>query len=225
MSTLLIGNPLAKKIVMAMSGMAMVVFVGVHLLGNTSFFRGASSLNAYAATLQGLGPFLWLVRTALIAAVALHVFYGVKLTLENRAAKPQAYAVRKPLRSTVSSRTMIWSGSVVGFFICYHLLHFTFHVFTPEISSGSLQDSSGRPDVFRMILLNFQKNGIVGLYLAGISALLLHLTHGIGSMMQTLGLSTEKTQAGIILAGKVLAVLIGLGLISIPLVVLAGAVR
>ncbi|GAB4487123.1 MAG: succinate dehydrogenase cytochrome b subunit [Thermodesulfovibrionales bacterium] len=225
MSTQLTGNPLARKIVMAVSGMAMVVFVGVHLLGNTSFFRGASSLNAYAATLQGLGPFLWIVRTALCAAAALHIFYGVELTLENRAAKPQSYAVRKRLRSTVSSRTMIWSGSVIGLFISYHLLHFTFHVFAPAISAGSLQDSSGRPDVFRMVYLNFQNNGIVALYLVGISALLLHLTHGIESMMQTLGLSTEKTQPWIIRAGRILAVVIGLGLISIPIAVLSGAIR
>lgn len=220
-----LGNTTARKIVMALSGMLMAVFVAAHLLGNTSFFRGPSSLNAYAEMLQGLGPFLWLFRLAMLAAVSLHVLYGVRLTLENRAAKPQAYAISKTLRTTLAARTMIWSGCATGLFLGYHLYHFTFHLVAPDISSAALRDSSGRPDVFSMILLNFKKTGIVALYLVGVSALMLHLLHGIGSMMQTLGLNTERTQPWVIRLGSIAAVLIGIGLISIPIAVLAGIIQ
>ncbi len=145
---------LALKILMAGSGVLMLLFLLAHMLGNTTILGGPGSLNAYAKHIQGLGPLLWVERIFMLAVLVLHIFLGVMLTLENWQARPEGYAVRKYRRSTFSSRTMIFSGLVILAFIIYHLLHFTFLVTNPGVSH--LVDEAGRHDVYSMVVLSFR---------------------------------------------------------------------
>jgi succinate dehydrogenase / fumarate reductase cytochrome b subunit len=176
-------------------------------------------------TLKGLGAFIWLLRIALLISVSLHIFFGIQLTLENRKAKPDAYAVTRILRSSFAARSMIWTGLLTASFLFYHLLQFTFQVTHPEISAGRHLDVMGRPDVFRMVVLGFRSPSVSSIYFLALSSLALHLGHGIQSMFQTAGLNDERIERLLTRAGIIASVILFLGLISIPVAVIAGIVR
>src|SRR5512134_1393579 len=100
-------SSVGRKVLMGGTGLIMVLFVIVHLLGNTSIFAGPGGINAYAAKLHGLGPFVWVFRLFMGAMLAVHMVFGVLLTLENSAANPGKYAVKKMQKATFASETMI----------------------------------------------------------------------------------------------------------------------
>jgi succinate dehydrogenase / fumarate reductase cytochrome b subunit len=218
-------NTVGKKLVMAVTGFGTVGFVVVHLLGNSSVFIGPDGINAYAAKLHSLGPLVWLFRLMMIVLFSFHVFFGVQLTLENNRAKPDSYTVKRSLKATFAGKSMIWTGAIIGAFLIYHLLQFTFQVTNPEISAARNFDAAGRPDVFRMVVLSLQNFTISLLYVIGMGALVLHLTHGIQSFFQTFGLNNDRTLPVISRAGMVMALIIFLGYISIPLVIFLRIVK
>jgi len=211
-----------KKIIMAVTGFFLAIYVTLHLLGNISFFHSPYSMNAYAETLQSLGPLIWLLRLIMFIIISIHIFYGIQLTLENRAAKPGSYSVIKRRSSSFAARNMIWSGLLIAGFIIFHLLHFTFPVIKPDIFAGKHADFMGRPDVFKMVALGFRDPVVSGLYLVALAGLGLHLAHGLQSLLQTLGLNNERTEKTIIQGGMIIAAILYLGFISIPFAVLAG---
>jgi succinate dehydrogenase / fumarate reductase, cytochrome b subunit len=213
-----------RKIVMSATGLFMIFFVIIHLLGNMSLFNGPDGINAYAAMLQSLGPFIWLVRLAMFSVLCLHLFFGIRLTLENRSAKPQTYAVRKNISASFAGRNMIWTGLLIALYLIYHLLHFTLHVISPELSASKNLDAMGRPDVFMMVVFSFRKALIVVLYLSAMAALALHLAHGIQSMVQTLGLNNEKTLPVMAKIGIAAALILFLGYAAIPAGIISGMV-
>lgn len=214
-----------RKILMALTGLTMIAFIIVHLLGNSSVFIGPEGINAYAAKLRSIGPLVWILRLIMLALFSLHVFFGIQLTLENNAAKPRSYAVKKNLRTTFAGKNMIWTGLLIGAFLIYHLLHFTLQVTNPEISAGKHLDVMGRPDVFHMMVLSFQKFFISSIYVGAMIALALHLTHGIQSFFQTLGLNNDMTLPVIIKAGTITAIILFLGYVSIPIIIFIGILK
>jgi succinate dehydrogenase / fumarate reductase cytochrome b subunit len=222
---MLFNNTVGRKLLMSCTGLLMIFFVIVHLLGNVSVFAGPSGINAWAAKLHRLMPILWLFRTAMFAICALHIYLGTLLTLENNASKPGPYAVRKTLRSTFSGRYMIWTGVLIAVYLAFHILHFTAHLINPELSSAAHIDEMGRPDVFMMMMLNFRNAVVLLVYISAMAALALHLTHGIQSFFQTLGLNNDKTLPVFIKAGTIAALMISLGYISIPVSIFSGILR
>ncbi len=221
----LLRSTVGRKIIMAASGLMLVLFIVAHLLGNTSVFAGPDGINAYAAKLRDLWPLVWSYRLVMIFLFSLHVFFGVQLTLENYRAKPEAYAVRKSISATFAGKSMIWTGLVIGAFLVYHLLHFTFQVTNPGISASRNMDASGRPDVFHMVVFSFGKSLISFAYIGALIALGLHLTHGIQSSFQTLGLNSERTFPVITKSGTIAALVIFLGYVAIPLIILVGILK
>lgn len=219
----LLRSPVIKKMIMALTGQAMVLFVIIHVLGNSSMYVGW--LNAYAAHLHSLPFLLWVFRLTMMSLLLLHLVFGIVLTLENRSAKNHAYTKKKTIEATFAGRYMIWSGAVIGAFILYHLLHFTVQIVNPEISAKLNFDAFGRPDVLKMVVLNFQKLSILLVYTVGLTALFLHLIHGIQSSLQTLGLNTERTMPVVLGFGSVAALILFLGYIAIPVIVYFGMVR
>jgi len=215
----LLTNAVGRKVLMAATGVLMVLFVVVHLLGNSSIFVGPDGINAYAAKLHSLGPLVWIFRAVMLALLLVHVWFGITLTLENSAANPSKYAVSKKLKATFSSETMIWTGLVLLAFIVWHLLQFTVRV-TPDIVKGV--DAQGRYDVFTMVLNSFQHTWIALLYVAAMITLFLHLSHGIQSFFQTLGLSNDRTLPTYNALGKVISVIFLVGYCAVPVTILAG---
>lgn len=212
-------STVGRKIIMAITGQLMVLFVVVHLLGNSSIFIGPDGINAYAKHLHDLGPLVWVFRLAMLAMVSLHGWFGIQLTLESKAATPSTYAVNKKLKAGFASENMIWTGLLLLAFIVYHILHFTARV-TPDIVQGV--DMAGRYDVFTMVVSSFQHGAIAMIYVVAMVALFLHLSHGIQSFFQTMGWNSEKTLPLISTVGKVVAVVFLIGYSSIPLFILTG---
>lgn len=218
-----LNSSVGKKIIMAVTGLMLVGFVAGHLLGNLMIFAGPNALNGYAKKLLDLGGLLWVARIGLIAAVVLHIVSAIKLNGENRAARPQAYAVKKNSTTTFAARTMMLSGLVVLGFIIYHLMHFTFRVTNPDISHGL--DPKGRHDTYTMVVLSFQQVSISAVYIIAQILLAFHLSHGIQSMFQTLGWNNAVLLPRLRLAARVIAFAIFAGYVSIPVAVLTGFIK
>jgi succinate dehydrogenase / fumarate reductase cytochrome b subunit len=215
----LLTSSVGRKILMAITGQLMVLFVVVHLLGNSSIFVGPDGINAYAKHLHDLGPLVWVFRLVMLALLSVHVLFGIQLTLENSAANPQGYAVNNKLKATFASENMIWTGLLLLAFIVYHILQFTARV-TPDIVQGV--DTMGRYDVFTMVISSFQHGIIAVIYVAAMIALFLHLSHGIQSFFQTMGWNSAKSLPVFGKIGMVIAVIFLLGYSSIPLFIVTG---
>lgn len=222
----LLTSTVGRKVLMAVTGLILILFITGHLLGNMSIFFGADAINAYAKHLHDWWPLIWVVRLVMLAIFAIHITFGVQLYLENKAANPEDYAIQKTLVTTFSAKTMIFTGLILLAFVLYHLLHFTVQVTNPDISAQNLPaDAHGYADVFSMVVLSFQKVFIALVYIIAMIALLLHLSHAISSWVQTLGWSTGPSQDKVIAVGKVLAIVYGLAYIAIPLFILARIVQ
>jgi len=216
-------SSVGRKLVMAATGQLMVLFVILHVLGNATIYFGL--LNAYAAHLHALPPLVWSFRLGLIILFSFHIFYGIALTLENNAAKPQSYVMRNDLSATVAGRNMIWTGAVIGSFLVYHLLHFTVQVTNPALAAARHLDSLGRPDVFTMVVRSFQNFGIASVYVLAMIALWLHLSHGIQSSFQTWGLNSEKSLPIIKRAGAFAAIVLFVAYIAVPVLIATGVLK
>jgi len=208
---------------MAVTGQFLLVFLLGHASGNATLWVGG--INAYAVHLHALPPLIWGLRVLLLAIVSLHVWQGIALTLENRAAGGGGYAVSAYRRATFASRTMIWTGLVIAGFLAYHLLHLTLQVIHPESAAANHTDALGRPDVQRMLVAGFGDVATAAVYAVGIVALGLHLYHGVASSVQTFGLNGPRTFPWLERGGIALALLVAVAFIAIPAGILAGLIR
>lgn len=216
-------SSVGRKIIMAVSGFVLVAFVCVHLLGNSSLFVGADAINAYAQKLHSLGPFVWVFRLVMLAAFAIHIVFGIQLTLENRAATPEKNVQVKRLRTGFGAETMIVSGLVMLAFVVYHLLHFTVRVTNPDIYVPI--GDEGMVDVYIMMVQGFKSALPVIVYLAGMFFLFLHVSHGFQSLFQTLGLSNDKSLPVTETVSKLVGFVLLLGYIAIPLSIVFGFIK
>ncbi len=206
---------------MAVTGLILVSFVCVHLLGNLSLFAGADAINTYAAKLQSLGPIVWIFRAVMLAVFAVHVGFGIQLTVQNNAARPVGYLQKVNERSTFSSRSMIVTGGVLFIFIVWHLAHFTGHVGVDTAKfAGAAAD--GHFDVYGMVTTAFSSAFYFILYAVGMACLFLHLAHGVGSFFQSLGLTSECTLDGVGVFGKAVSFILLVGYFA---VIICGAVK
>ncbi len=220
-------SSVGQKFIMAVTGLALFLFVFGHMAGNLQVFLGPESLNRYGAFLHGLGDVLWVVRGGLLAMVVLHIWSAARLTRENRAARPQPYAQQELVAASYASRTMIWSGLIIAAFVIYHLLHFTADVAavngTGKDFAGPLfTDDKGRHDVYAMVVLGFRKPWVSCFYIVAMTLLCLHLSHGVSAMFQSLGWKSPAYAPLIDCGAKAISWIIYLGYISIPISVLIG---
>lgn len=223
-------SSIGRKILMAISGQAMVLFAVVHLLGNSSIFGWLNGgINAYAEHLHSLPlPIIIAFRLVMLILVCVHIWFGIQLTIENRGGRPQQYAVKSTQKATFASENMIWTGSLLGLFLVYHLAHFTFQVINPE--TAALQHlvplhNEMVPNVLGMVVAGFNNFFISFIYAAAMIALFLHLSHGIQSFFQTMGWSCDKSQPIIIKLGTLVALVLFLGYVTIPLTIFAGILK
>lgn len=208
---------------MAVTGQLLLAFLLLHAVGNSTVWAGL--LNAYAAHLHAVPPLVWVFRLGLYALLGLHVWQGVALSLENRAAKGGRYAVTRFERATVASRTMVWTGLAVAGFLLYHLLHLTLQVIHPEAAATAHADAAGRPDVHAMLLAGFGHLATTAVYVAGMLALGLHLFHGVASSLQTFGLNGPRSFPWLERCGKALALVLAAAFLAVPAGILAGLAR
>jgi succinate dehydrogenase / fumarate reductase cytochrome b subunit len=189
---------------MAMTGFILSGFVLIHMLGNLQFFIGPEAINTYAHHLQTLPPpILWGFRAVILLSIAVHAAMAIWLAHDKTGARPEPYEMKKTKVATFASRTMLVGGIILLCFFVFHILHFTVKVLpTPYTPSDYLVKSeSGAdytiPNVYEMMLHGFKNVWISLFYVLGTGALCMHLSHGISSMFQTLGLRNEKWRYGL----------------------------
>jgi succinate dehydrogenase / fumarate reductase cytochrome b subunit len=118
---------------------------------------------------------------------------------------------------------MVLTGAFLLAFIVYHLLQFTLGVTDPE--QFHLIDELGRHDVYSMTILGFQQPLVAISYIVAMGILGLHLTHGIASIFHSMGWSRPKTATMIELTGRIVALLVVIGNMSIPISALLGWIQ
>jgi succinate dehydrogenase / fumarate reductase, cytochrome b subunit len=193
-------STLGKKYIMAITGLALFGFVIIHMLGNLQLFAGAEAINEYAHLLKSKAPLLWGARLGLLAFAALHI-----------------------VGASLSSRTAAISGTIILVFIIYHLLQFTVGVTNPEFLA--LRDANGNHDVYEMVVRGFSNPIVSIFYLIVMAMLCLHLSHGIASMFQSLGIKNGGYDKQIGIIAKIGAAAIFIGNCAIVISVLAGLVK
>jgi succinate dehydrogenase / fumarate reductase cytochrome b subunit len=227
-------SSIGKKAIMAISGLAGIGFLVLHMYGNLKVFEGPEYFNNYAAGLRTLGApvfgyshLLWIARLGLIAAIVLHVMAAYQLTRQDWAGRPRQnrYVQKKDVQATYASRTMRWGGVILLLFIVYHILNLTLGV-VGYYGAGAYQpEDAGGFHAYSNVVNSFQFWPASIFYIVAMLALGLHVYHGFWSMFQTLGLNTFRTNGVIrILAGAVALVLV-LGFIAVPLAVMFGIVQ
>jgi len=226
----LLTSSIGRKILMAITGQAMVLFAVIHLLGNSSIFGWLNGgINAYAEHLHSMPlPVIIGFRLVMLAFVCVHIWFGIQLTLENRGGRPQQYAVKSTQKATFASENMIWTGLLLGLFLLYHLAHFTFQVTDPSTSAlKNLVPLHGNqvPNVLGMVVAGFKNFFGSFIYVGAMVVLFLHLSHGIQSFFQTMGWSCDKSQPILVKVGTLVALFMFLGYVSIPLTIFVGILK
>ncbi len=216
-------STIGMKVAMAATGVLLYGFVLVHMWGNLKVYLGRDYFNHYAEFLREVGaPFfgheqlLWILRVVLLAAVALHFYSALVVWLRDRASRPVGYAVKKDLAANFASRTMIWGGIIVALFIAYHLL---------DLTTGTLNPNFRPGDPYNNLIASFRVVPVALFYILGVTALGVHLFHGVWSMFQTIGWNGPRVDK----VWRALAVLTACvfvaGNVSIPVSILAGLVK
>ena len=216
-------SPMAKKAVMAVTGLMLFGFVLVHMLGNLKLYLGPEKLNEYAHGLReigepffGYGEFLWVARAGLLLAVGLHILSAWQLTQINRRARPAGYQKETYEKSTYASRTMRWGGVIILLFVIFHLLHLT---------TGDAHSDFKVGEVYHNVVSGFSNPLVSGFYILANIALGFHLFHGLWSMFQSLGLNGGRFNTVRKQLAVAFAVIISAANISFPLAVLTGLVQ
>lgn len=216
-------SSVGQKFIVAVTGLSLAVFALFHMIGNLKMFSGPESINRYAVFLKhDLGALIWIARAGLLGLFLLHLFIALRLKLRAAAARPQPYAQFTPAQASVAARTMIWTGVVIGAFVVFHLLHFTFGM-VHEVQSPDgkgvtnyldlkyrMPDGTQVHDVYAMVVAGFRTSWISFFYLAAQVLLFVHLSHGLQSALVTLGLvgkrfATAAKLLGLAIAGTILA--------------------
>ena len=196
---------IGNKMVVAVTGLSLSAFVLIHMVGNAKMFSGRDSINAYAYFLKhDLGILIWVARASLLGIFLLHLGLNIRLKLRSAAARPVRYVKSvRVAQATLSSRTMLLTGLVIAAFTVFHLAHYTFGVVAEaKLADGStvnylnLHDAKGRHDVYNMVVAGFRTWWISALYVVANLILFVHMSHGVQSSLQTLGLVGRRfTQA------------------------------
>jgi succinate dehydrogenase / fumarate reductase cytochrome b subunit len=208
-------STIGKKAIMAVTGLILFGFLIVHMLGNLQIFLGREVMNHYAETLHANPPLLWGARSILLISVILHIWSSIQLTLIKKEARPAPYVKRANIVSSWASRSMMLSGPVIAGFVVIHLLHLTTGTIHPNFVELHAYENlvTGFLPIFAVIY-------IVAMILVGF-----HLSHGIWSMVQSLGLSHPRYTPLVKKFSSVFSWILIAGFISVPLAVLAGLVR
>ena len=217
---------IGKKVVMAVTGAVLILFVIAHMVGNLKIFSGPEEINAYSRFLRevgwpelGFGQLLWIVRSVLFVCAILHITAATQLTLINRRARPVEYESRKNVETTWGALTMRWGGVLLAVFIVFHLFHFT---------GGMVGFQPGQFEhlmVYQNVVAGFSNIPIALFYILAMVALCFHLDHGIWSMLQTMGWVNLDNTKSLRMISRLIAVVIFVGFVSVPISVLAGWLR
>ena len=217
-------SPIGKKLITGITGLALAIFALAHMLGNLLLFAGREAYNTYAYRLEQFGPIFWVVEMVLLGSVILHATVGIQIALAKRQARPVGYQTYQsagaPSHQSISSRTMIITGSVLGVFLVSHILTFKFGVVYSTVIAGVESR-----DFSRLVIETFHNPLYTFGYTAVIMLLGFHLRHGVWSGLQSLGAMSRGLKPIVYGVGALLAVLIAVGFMVLPLGIYIGWVQ
>jgi succinate dehydrogenase / fumarate reductase cytochrome b subunit len=219
-----IRSTIGKKALMAVTGILLVLFLVLHMVGNLKIFFGATSFDHYAHWLRDIGKpllpetwFLWIQRGVLTFAVLGHIWAATSLALRARAARPVRYAHRNKVQGSYAARTMRWGGVIILLFVIYHIL---------DLTTGHLNPIGDREHPYANVVANFapERWYVTLFYTLAILAVGFHLRHGIFSALRTLGQQTRRGERRARAIALGIAVVLCVGYLSVPFAVLTGLV-
>ena len=200
------------KLLIGATGLALFLYLIIHIAGNLVVFLGPDIFNKYAYTLEG-NPLVPIIEVGLFLIFLVHVYKTVRMTFDNQRARPVRYARKKyagpPSRKTFASSTMILSGLWLATFIILHVKAFRYGTEYPWPAGGR--------DLYRLEMDNFANPFVAGFYVLSMFVVGSHLWHGISSSLQSLGADHPRWTPRVLVAGKVVAVFIAGGFIVIAL--------
>jgi succinate dehydrogenase / fumarate reductase cytochrome b subunit len=210
------------KVIMAVTGAVMLVYLVLHMLGNPKIFFGEQALNTYASWLREVGEpalpgegALWLIRVVLLVSVIAHIVAATILARRARAARPEKYAHRRPVSTSYASRTMRWGGVIILLFVIYHIL---------DLTTGTLNPNGQHGEVYANVVADFSHWYVTLAYTIAMIALGLHVRHGAWSALQTFGRSSGPYQTRYKAIARVFAVVLTAGFLAVPFAVQLGLV-
>lgn len=210
-----LGSTVGKKYLMGITGLIWAGFVLAHMAGNLLMFVGPDMYNAYGHAITS-GNIIYVAEVVLVLALITHVYCAVSLTLHNRASRPEKYAVKAAgaKRVSLASRTMGMQGSLILLFIILHIATFKYGIYYETTVHGVVMR-----DLFKLIVEVFHQPGYVFWYLVCLVLLGFHLSHGVKSSFQSLGLMAGSTRDPIRVISIAYAVIVAAGFISQPIYV------
>ena len=216
-------SSLGKKYVMALTGLVLMGYVVVHMVGNLKLYLGPTSINGYGEWLRELGEpalprtaGLWMVRVLLVTAFLLHLHAALALVVRNRRARPDRYRSKRDfVAANYASRTMRWTGVIVALFVLFHLMDLTWGTANPSFVPG---------DAYHNLLASFQRWPVAVVYVAANLALGLHLYHGSWSLFQSMGWNNRQFSPRLRYFAIAFAGIVVIGNVSFPVAVLTGIV-
>lgn len=202
-----LGTSVGKKLMMAVTGLCFCVFLAAHLAGNLTIYIGKDAFNSYAEHLHSLGPLLTFAEIGLLFFAAVHILTGAILFYQNIKARPVRYSVNKRAGGrTLGSATMPYTGVILLLFIIFHL--FNFH-FVDKTNTT----------IFQIVSSSFVKPVYVFIYTFAVITAAIHVSHGLWSACQTLGIDHPKYSLFIRGASIVFSLIVGIGFGFIPVYV------
>jgi succinate dehydrogenase / fumarate reductase cytochrome b subunit len=207
-------SSIGSKFVIALTGLFLLIFLVAHLAGNLLFIAGPDAFNEYSHKLIS-NPLVYVAELGLLAIFVLHIFKTVALVAGSRAARPERYAKKRwaktkndRSRKSISSSTMIVTGTIMLLFVVTHLMTFKF---------GPYYDTTaGIRDIYRLQLEIFSNPGYVAFYVVAMGIIVFHLWHGASSALQSFGFNNPTWTPRLIWLGRGVAVAIGLGFAILP---------
>lgn len=216
-------SQVGRKLITGITGLGLVLFIIVHLLGNLSYFGGPEAINTYSHTLHELGGLLWAARIGLLVFFLFHVYLGISIWLEKRRARPVGYKSYNsrgvPSRQSWSSRSMIITGVVLLVFVVFHLNTFAFHDFQTTVINGVEMH-----DVHARLTEVFQHEVYTISYVLTMVLLGMHLRHGVWSSFQSLGWMSRNSNPVVYSIAYILGLIIAVGFIGLPVSIYFGLV-
>jgi succinate dehydrogenase / fumarate reductase cytochrome b subunit len=199
------GSSIGKKLLMAITGLSFIGFLGAHLTGNLTLYMGGATFNRYAEKLHSLGPILTVFELGLLALALIHVTTGLILFIQNLKARSVPYENdRSAGGRTLSSVTMPYTGLIILAFVIFHLINFSF------------VDKTQRT-IFEIVSSAFTNPVYMVVYVLVMIVVALHIRHGFWSAFQTIGANHPKYMPTIMALSVIASLILGFGFGLLPI--------
>ena len=214
-------SSVGKKIINALTGLALVIFIIVHLIGNLTLLSGdPGQFNSYAHFYVSMGKLLYVFELGIIALFAFHITMAIWVWFDKRRARPESYKMTanagSPSKKTWSSKNMIITGLVLFIFTTIHLLHFKYG---PGVADNYVYSINGEQirDLHRVVIEGFSNEIYVIGYAIAMILLGFHLRHGFWSAFQSLGVQHSRLVPIIYAIGILIAIVLAAGFLLLPI--------